>query len=259
MTVQNNALPIDRFDEPMSIQIRQVSKQYKSNKALVDISFSSRGAESIAVVGVNGAGKTTLLRCLLDFSRPDRGEISIAGVSNREPRARSAIAYLPERFVVPPHLTGIESLKYLADLNGNGLDKELVSHALGRFDFPLDAVRKPVRDYSKGMVQKLGLASIMLSRKPWLILDEPMSGLDPQGRRLVLKLIKEAREAGQGVLFTTHALQDLETLCDRMMVIDHGRLIFVGTPSEFLRKHNTEDLELAFFAEIESHRTRPLQ
>ncbi len=259
MPIQEDALTVLSSRDPMSIQINQVSKQYRNNKALIDISFSSDGAESIAIVGVNGAGKTTLLRCLLDFSRPDQGQISIAGISNREPRARAAIAYLPERFVVPPHLTGMESLKFLADLNGVGLDTELVGHALGRFDFPLDAVRKPVSDYSKGMIQKLGLASIMLSRKPWLILDEPMSGLDPQGRRLVLKLIKEAREAGQGVLFTTHALQDLETLCDRMIVMHHGRLIFFGTPSTFLEKHETDNLEHAFLAEIESQRTRSLQ
>ncbi len=236
----------------MAIQFRQISKAYRHNKALDGISFSSAGAESIAIVGINGAGKTTLLRCLLDFTRADHGEISIAGVSNREPRARRAIAYLPERFVVPPHLTGIESLKYLADLNGRSFDADCLSHTLARFDFPVHALRKSVRDYSKGMVQKLGLASIVLSRKPWLILDEPMSGLDPQGRRLVIKLINEARTAGQGVLFTTHALQDLENLCDRMMVIHNGRLIFFGLPTTLLARHDTSDLERAFLAEIES-------
>ncbi len=239
--------------DPMSIQFRHVSKRYRDNQALNGVSFASAGTESIAIVGVNGAGKSTLLRCLLDFTRPDQGEISIAGVCHREPRARAAIAYLPERFVAPAHFSGNESLKYLADLQGLRFDAALMSHTLSRFDFPLDALRKPVRDYSKGMLQKLGLASIVLSRKPWLVLDEPMSGLDPQGRRLLFKLITEARAAGQGLLFTTHGLPGLEQLCDRMVVIHKGRLVFFGTPASLLARHSSDDLEHAFLAEIESN------
>jgi ABC-2 type transport system ATP-binding protein len=234
----------------MSIRINQVSKQYRNSPTLSNINFASEGREAIAIVGVNGAGKTTLIRCLLDFTRPDEGSIHIAGIPNRYPGARGSIAYLPERFIAPPHLSGGETLKFLADLNGAELNPREVDQALARFEFPVAAIDKPVRHYSKGMIQKLGLVSTILSRKAWLVLDEPMSGLDPQGRLLVVKLINEARSSGQGVLFTTHALHDLENLCDRIVVMHQGRMIYQGTPKALLRRHDTADLEQAFLCEI---------
>ena len=101
------------------------------------------------------------------------------------------------------------------------------------------------------MLQKLGLASVILSGKRWLVLDEPMSGLDPAARRLMVQAITQARSAGQGVLFTTHALQGLDALCDRIALIHDGRLVFLGTVQTLLERHDSADLESAFLSQIQ--------
>lgn len=239
-----------------AIQINRISKRYRQQVVLDAVSLQTRGPECVAIVGINGAGKTTLLRCLLDFTAPDDGDIYIDGRSSRDPLSRAGIAYLPERFVPPAHLTGIECLRLISELGQQRLDEVRAQDLLNELEFPLPALRSPTRNYSKGMAQKLGLVAAGLSAKPWLILDEPMSGLDPQSRRSVVESIRRARRQGQGVLFTTHVLQDLPDLCDRLLLIHQGAAIFDGTPAELIERHSAATLEQAFLSEIARHSPR---
>lgn len=238
------------MNQQRAIEITALGKRYRQQRALADVSISIRQAESLAIVGANGAGKTTLLRCLLDFTRPDEGVITIDGRPHHDPQSRSSLSFLPERFMPPAYLKGAESLRLLASLQGITVDANALRQTLERFEFPIEALDRPIRTYSKGMTQKLGLASILISRKPWLVLDEPMSGLDPQARRSVMQVIVESRQAGQGVLFTTHSLHDLESLCDRMLVLHNGSPVFLGTPAALMSKHQVSDLEQAFLLEV---------
>jgi len=234
-----------------ALRCARVRKRHGPAVALDDFSLTVAPSQTFGLVGMNGAGKTTLLKCLLDFSEPDGGEIEIFGVSSRLTRARSRLAFLPERFNPPFYLTGGDFLRYMLQLQDvvyRGEDAERMFVAL---DLDLSALAKPVRAFSKGMTQKLGLAACLLSGKDLYILDEPTSGLDPKARALLKAQLRAARDAGKTVFFTSHALADVDELCDQMAVIHQGRLRFAGTPNELRERHVAASLEQAFLACIE--------
>lgn len=202
--------------------------------------------EFFGLVGVNGAGKTTCIKGLLDFSRPDAGDIQLFGLPCTETSARQRVAYLPERFLPPYHLTGIGFLTYISALHGIRPSRDEMEALSRALDLAPKALDRPVRDYSKGMAQKLGLVGCFLSRKDLLILDEPMSGLDPKARVLVKRHLQSLRESKTTVFFSTHMLFDVEALCDRMGILHEGELRFVGTPAECCAAYDAPDLEEAY-------------
>jgi ABC-type multidrug transport system ATPase subunit len=165
---------------PPAVSIAGISKRYRLKRrnvvALDDVTLSIAPGECVAIAGVNGAGKTTLLRCLLDFAQPDAGEIRVFGIDSRRTEARRAIAFLPERFLPSPYLTGAETLAMMAGLQDQRWPRDRIDRALGELEFPAEALERRMREYSKGMTQKLGLASAILQDKPLMVLDEPMSG-----------------------------------------------------------------------------------
>ncbi|MEZ5727868.1 MAG: ABC transporter ATP-binding protein [Burkholderiaceae bacterium] len=230
----------------LALHIACVSKRFRDRRVIDDVSFDVLPGQSVAIAGINGAGKTTLLRCLLDFMRADGGRIEIFGVDSRQARARRALAYLPERFMPSPHLSGRETLRLLGGLHGLHHADHSIAQVLDRLEFPREALTRPVRQYSKGMTQKLGLAALLLADAPLLVLDEPMSGLDPLARRLVTAVLALERERGRTLIFTSHAPRDIENLCDRLAVLHGGRLRHFGTPSELCQCTGTDDLESAF-------------
>ncbi len=153
-------------------------------------------------------------------------------MSNRLTRSRSRLAFLPERFNPPFYLTGKDFLRYMLQLQEvvyRDVDAERMFLAL---DLDLSALAKPVRAFSKGMTQKLGLAACLLSGKDLYILDEPTSGLDPKARALLKEQLRATRNEGKTIFFTSHALADVDELCDQMAVIHRGELRFAGTPDE---------------------------
>ncbi len=234
-----------------AVSFRHVSKSYRRHNALSDIDFSIRAGEAVAIVGVNGAGKTTLLRCLLDFARPDHGTIEIFGVDSRTPAARRPLAFVPERFQPPAHLTGHEVLQWLAGLQGRDWTRQASEQAFERYSITRDALHRPVRLFSKGMTQKLALAAALMAGKRLLVLDEPMSGLDPQAREFVIRMLEQARDDGTGLLFSSHSLNDVSRLCDRLVMIHGGELRFVGTPAELVADQQATDLDQAFLRRIQ--------
>lgn len=236
---------------PPALQCTRLSKRYGSAVALDDFSLTVATRQTFGLVGMNGAGKTTLLKCLLDFSELDGGQIEIFGVSNRLTRSRRRLAFLPERFNPPFYLTGRDFLRYMLQLQEVGYRGEDAERMFLALDLDLSALAKPVRAFSKGMTQKLGLAACLLSGRDLYILDEPTSGLDPKARALLKAQLRGARNAGKTVFFTSHALADVDELCDQMAVIHRGELRFAGTPEELRKRHSAASLEQAFLACIE--------
>jgi ABC-2 type transport system ATP-binding protein len=231
-----------------ALEFDAVSKTFGAIPALDDFSVAVRRGELFALVGGNGAGKTTLIKCMLDFTAPDSGGIRIFGVPASTTASRADLAFLPERFNPPHYLTGRDFLRYMAELHRNSYDEGEARRIFGRLDLAVSALDRPARTYSKGMTQKLGLAACLLSGKNLQVLDEPTSGLDPKARALLKREMRRLRDAGRTIFFTSHALADVQEICDRMAVLQNGRLMFAGTPAELMAKFGGANLEEAFLA-----------
>jgi len=200
------------------------------------------------LIGVNGAGKTTLIKCLLDFCEVTSGNIEIFGTTHTNKEARRRLVFLPERFVPPYYLTGKDFLVYMAELHGVEYNSRKVTDLFAILDLELSALSKPVRDFSKGMAQKLGLAACLMSEKDLMVLDEPMSGLDPKARAYLKQHLIELKQGGKTIFFSTHMLADIEVLCDRVSILHDGHIRFAGTVEECTDKFKADNLEQAYLA-----------
>ncbi len=231
-----------------ALAFRAVGKSFGPRAILSDVTFDVARGEAVGLVGVNGAGKTTLLRALLDLSRPDRGSIEVFGSPANQASARAHLSYLAERFNPPGFATGLELLRYLLALHGQPLERAEAEAEAAALDLEPAALALSVRHYSKGMAQKLGLIACILARRPLLVLDEPMSGLDPRARALFKRRLTLQKAAGVTLFFSTHLLADVEALCDRIAVLDGGRVVFVGAPTVLLERQGVDNLEDAFLS-----------
>jgi len=229
-----------------------VRKTFGSHVALADFTLEVREGELFGLVGVNGAGKTTLIKCLLDFATPDAGSIRIFGAPNVQTAARRRLAFLPERFLPPYYLTGADFLRYMLTLHRGEYTEERARAMFEALDLDARALKLPVRSFSKGMTQKLGIAACLLSDKPLYVFDEPTSGLDPKARALLKRQLLALRDAGKTLFVTSHLLADVEQLCDRMAILHAGTVRYVGSPAELLARHATTDMEAAFLACIDA-------
>ena len=228
--------------EPV-VLAKGLSKSYRTGhiiqgrrSALVDLDLEVLRGEILGYVGPNGSGKTTTLKLLVGLLRPDRGEATILGEPLASRVWRSRAGYLPENPYLYDYLTPTEYLDYAGRLFGMPRQKrrERSRELIALVGLERSA-QLPMRRFSKGMLQRAGLAQALVNDPELLFLDEPMSGLDPIGRRLVRDLILGLRKAGKTVFFSTHILSDAETLCDRVAVLRAGRLLKVGPLGELLR------------------------
>ncbi len=234
-----------------AISFRGLSKNYADTPVLHALELDVPAGGTFGLVGINGAGKTTLIKCLLDLCEFDAGDILIFGLPSQDTHARARLAFLPERFVPPYYLTGEDFLRYMMKLYSCGYEPAHVRRMLAELDLAESALRKPVRTFSKGMTQKLGLAACLLSDRELLVLDEPTSGLDPKARALLKDLLQAAHAAGRTVFFTSHALADVDELCHQMAVLHEGQLRFAGTPSALRTRFDAATLEQAYLACIQ--------
>ncbi len=213
------------------------------------VSFSVGGG-IFALLGSNGAGKSTLIAALLDLIPLAGGAIRLWGAPHRTPGARARLAFLPERFLPPWYLTGEEFLRHSLMLRGGGYDPAAARAWSERLHLDPAALGRPVRGYSKGMTQKLGLIAVLLAGCPLLVLDEPMSGLDPLARQAVLAALRAAADAGATLFLTTHALGDCEALltqpADRLAILHAGELRYVGDLAGFKRAFSSSDANTAY-------------
>ena len=234
-----------------SIVIDKLNKKFGGQRVLKDVSLSIDAGEYVGLIGINGAGKTTLIKCILDFCAVDSGSINLSGIDHRQTGSRNQLTYLPEKFIPPYYLTGENFLKYMADLNGTAYDAKAVTEMLSILDLDNSALIKPVRQYSKGMGQKLGLAACMLSDKALMVFDEPMSGLDPKARALLKRHLLKLKKQGKTLFYSTHLLEDVAALCDRVIILHDGMVCFFGTTQECCEKYQVDNFEAAYLKCVE--------
>lgn len=238
--------------EPL-VRFRGVNKSFGRAEVLRGVDLDVPSSQCVGLAGVNGAGKTTLIKCLLDFCDLDSGAIEVHGVAHRRPQARARLAFLPERFTAPYFLTGREVVAMMLQLFGCRYDEDRVRAMFAALDLDATALDKPVRAYSKGMTQKLGLAACFLSERDLYVLDEPMSGLDPKARARAKDLILKLKLEGRTLFFTSHSLADIEDVCDQLNVLHRGTVAYTGAPRGLCERHGEASLERAFLKCIEAH------
>ncbi|MEA3193846.1 MAG: type transport system ATP-binding protein [Betaproteobacteria bacterium] len=231
---------------PSAVRIRALAKRYGALEALAGVDLEIAAGEGFGLVGANGAGKTTLIRCLLDLTARDAGTIEVFGVAGEKPAARQRLAYLPERFNPPHYLRGAEFLRARLELAGERYERARAERLLDELELDRDALERPVRRLSKGMTQKLGLASCFLVPRDLYLLDEPMSGLDPAARVAVKAVLRRLVAEGRTLFFTSHVLADVEELCGSLAVLERGRVNFRGSPAALCEKYSEPRLEAAF-------------
>jgi ABC-2 type transport system ATP-binding protein len=232
------------------LEVKKLNKTFagglfeKSRHVLKDVTFSLPEGQTTGFVGSNGSGKTTSIKCMLEFMRPDSGEILFFGKPlNLE--AKNRIGYLPERPYLYEFLTGMEFLKLHWNLvqESNKGFIERSHEALKRVDL-FEARDIKLRQYSKGMLQRVGIAQAIINKPDLLILDEPMSGLDPDGRGLVKDILRDEARRGTSLFFSSHLLLDMEELCSHLVVINKGVVLFDGGLIPFMKQY--QSLEDAF-------------
>jgi len=229
------------------LEIADITAAYGRKEVLKGISLSVEPEEIFGLIGLNGAGKTTLLRTVLGL-RTAKGSVNIFGVPSAVPAARRNLIYLPEKFQPSSQLSGWEYLSIVLAYFDQRVDRDEARVIAAGLDLEPAAIDRRVRTYSKGMSQKLGLAAAFLVRTPLMILDEPMSGLDPKARALLKDRLLERRGAGRSIFFSSHILSDIEEICDRIGVLHGGRISFIGRPAELVARYGAPSLERAFLA-----------
>ena len=215
------------------IRVEELTKTYRGGRvrALDQVSLAVEPGESFGIIGPNGAGKTTLLGCLLGFLRPDSGRVTIDGREPDDLAIRSVTGYLPERLVMDRWMTGADFLQYhhaLARLPAERRWQD-ADAALARVGLDQDAARRPIRKYSRGMLQRLGLAQALLGNPRYVFLDEPASGVDPAGVVLFRRLLADLKPRGITVVLNSHQLEQVERVCDRVAFVSRGRVEAIET------------------------------
>ncbi len=212
-----------------TVVVSKIAKHYGKVQAVRDVSFALNEGEMVALVGHNGAGKTTLIKLMLGLIRPSSGSIRVMGEdpASGAVAVRQRLGYLPESVAFHNALTGRETLAFYARLKQvQGSDP---IGLLERVGLCAEAAARPVRTYSKGMRQRLGLAQALLGEPRLLLLDEPTSGLDPASRRRFYDLLAELKSKGTAILLSSHALTELEDRADRLLIVNEGVAVADGT------------------------------
>ena len=236
------------------IEFVNITKKFRNNfwekefLALDNVSFKISQGDLVGFLGANGAGKTTLIKSLMDFSKQTSGEIHFDKcLGHTALEIKSNLGYLPERAYLYQHLTGREFLQYAGSLNN--ISKEKLSLLIKNWsekiqiDYALDRL---IRGYSKGMQQRLGFISALIHEPKFLILDEPLSGLDPIGRKEFKAIMKELNQSGTTIFFSSHIVSDVEEICNQVVFIEKGKLIYTGSIDEIILKNSNDDYIVRF-------------
>ena len=215
------------------IRVSELTKTYRAGsvRALDRVSLEIASGETFGIIGPNGAGKTTLVGCLLGLLRPDSGTITLGGHAPDDLAVRRLTGYLPERLVLDRWMTGLDFLEYhhaLAELD-SGTRRADCEAALARVGLEPGAGRQAIRRFSRGMLQRLGLAQAMLGSPRYVFLDEPISGVDPAGVMLFRRLLLELKATGATVIVNSHQLAEVEKICDRVAFVKGGQVQSIET------------------------------
>ncbi|MEU6019866.1 ABC transporter ATP-binding protein [Micromonospora sp. NPDC047134] len=211
----------------------QLRKRYRRRTAVDGVSFTVDRGEVVGLLGPNGAGKTTIIKILLGLVRPDGGEVQLLGRPAGDPRSRARVGYLPELFRYQPWLTAAEVLTLHVRLAGTQVPPRQRQECLAAVGLA-DRAEDRVGGFSKGMQQRLGLAVALVARPELVVLDEPTSALDPLGRADVRDLLLSLKARGVAVLLNSHLIGEVERVCDRVVILDSGRVAAAGTLADLL-------------------------
>ena len=236
-----------RLDERMSVlSVSGVLKSFDSKEVLSGVSFSIEKGEIFGILGPNGAGKTTLLRIIMDIIRADGGSVELLG-KRLDEGMKSRVGYLPEERGLYKGMTVIENLTYFASLKGMGKReaKESSMRWLKKIGMEEHAGKK-AEELSKGMAQKIQFVASVVHDPELLVLDEPFSGLDPVNSKLVKDLILELKARGKTLLLSTHQMDQVERMCDRIVMINHGKVVLYGELGRIKSEHGADTIIVEF-------------
>jgi ABC-2 type transport system ATP-binding protein len=219
-----------------AVEAALLTKEYRRmfgepTRALQGVDLIIPRGIAFGLIGLNGAGKTTFIKSMLAVVRPTSGALLVLGGSPADPKIRARIGYLPERLYFPPYATPRTYLRSIADLKAVSLEEKALLHLLERVGLEKkDKTR--IRGFSKGMKQRLGLAASLIGAPELLLLDEPTDGIDPLGRIEIRSLLAEERARGATIVLNSHLLMETERVCDRVAVLDRGKIVTEGTIEE---------------------------
>jgi len=220
--------------------------------ALNNVSFNLDQGQTLGLVGANGAGKSTCIHLLMNFIYPDDGVIIIRGQPVSSTVLRRSIGYLPEIASFPANLTALDMLRFAGSTCGlSGSEIRQRSEFLLQELELWNVKKRPLRSYSKGMQQRASLAVALIGDPDLLILDEPMSGLDPAGREKIITIIQRLKQQGKTILFCSHILEDVDRLADRLLVLHQGVKLFDGTVTQLCAQEQASSITAAFLSIIQ--------
>lgn len=233
-----------------AIEVKGISKTFGSLRAVDDVSFEVYPGEIFGLLGPNGAGKTTSIRMILDIFKPDSGSINVLGGAMSEAK-KDKIGYLPEERGLYQDIPLERCLTYLASLKGMEPDKihTRLNAYLERFDL-VSSRKKKVKELSKGMQQKAQLIITLIHEPDLIIIDEPFAALDPINTQMVREVLMEQRNSGKAVVMCTHQMHQVEELCDRLVLINKGKVVLYGDIHETRRKFARPEIKVAFAGEF---------
>lgn len=223
------------------IEIKNVSKSFGKVKALDNVSFNVEKGDLFGLIGQNGAGKSTLFRCIMDFFDEYEGEILYDG-NLMKSLPLEKIGFLPEERSLSPKKTIEEEIRYFARLNlMKGLDKKTLQKYFDKFEIK-GKLNDKIKDLSKGNQQKVQLLASLIYKPDFLILDEPFSGLDPYNIRLLQDIIKEVNESGTTIIFSSHNMENIEDMCNKLVMLKDGQVVLEGSPKEIRNSYPKDKL-----------------
>lgn len=234
-----------------ALSINNIYKSFGKKLILNDISFQVSQGEVLGFVGLNGSGKTTLIKIILDLIKADQGNIKIFNNHNTLYQARKKLCYLPEKFSPSSYLKGIEFLNIALEHYNKTFDYKQLEEFSAIINLNKKILHSRISSYSKGMVQKLGLLSVFMVNPSLLILDEPMSGLDPQARKELKALFTAYVQDNKALFFSSHILDEIEEICNKIVVIHNAKIIFFGYIKQFIDEYKENNLNNAFLKAIQ--------
>ncbi len=233
-----------------AVKINHLYKSYNGNPAVKDLTFSMNSGELLGLIGPNGAGKSTTIKILLDFLKPDSGDVSIFGEPMNE-TLKNLIGYLPEERGLYKRLTAIDQILYFSSLKGmDRLSAEAKADQLLRRTGMLESKKKRIKDMSKGMGQIIQFIVTVIHDPQLIILDEPFSGLDPVNTEMMKNFIAQLRDEGKAVILSTHQMNQVEELCDRVLMINHGREVLHGDLLEIKSNYKEHSVRIDVTGEL---------
>jgi len=234
----------------IAVDVKNIYKTYGKKAVVSDVSFTVEKGEIFGLIGPNGAGKTTTIRMMMDIIKPDSGEVYVLGEKFRE-GTKNKIGYLPEERGLYKKQTVMESLRYMATLKGVSVTDERIEEMLKHVGM-LPHKNKKIEEMSRGMGQLIQFLVTVIHNPALVILDEPFSGLDPVNTELLKGLILELKEQGESIIFSTHQMNQVEELCDRLFMINKGTEVLYGNLNDIKHKYRDNSVFITYEGDIGS-------